>query len=57
VAGNGDVGTGGDGGPAIEAELQSPYGLAVDDAGNLYIADQENALIQIVDSEGIIRTQ
>ena len=56
VAGNGEVGTGGDGGPATEAQLESPYGLDVDDAGNLYIADEENALIRIVDSAGIIRT-
>ena len=56
VAGNGEVGTGGDGGPATEAQLQSPYGLAVDGAGNLYIADEENARIRIVDSAGIIRT-
>ena len=43
VAGNGEVGTGGDGGPATEAQLESPYGLDVDGAGNLYIADEENA--------------
>ena len=57
VAGNGEVGTGGDGGPATEAQLESPYGLAVDGAGSLYIADQDNALIRIVDSAGIIRTR
>jgi streptogramin lyase len=56
VAGNGEVGTGGDGGPATKAQLQSPYGLAVDGAGNLYIADEENALIRIVDPAGTIRT-
>jgi sugar lactone lactonase YvrE len=56
VAGNGEVGTGGDGRPATKAQLEAPYGLDVDGAGNLYIADQENALIRIVDSAGIIRT-
>jgi sugar lactone lactonase YvrE len=56
VAGNGGIGLAGDGGPATEAELQSPYGLAVDDSGNVYIADQENALIRVVDPAGIIRT-
>ena len=56
VAGSGDVGTGGDGRPATEAQLESPYGLDVDGAGNLYVADEENALIRIVDSAGIIRT-
>jgi trimeric autotransporter adhesin len=56
VAGNGEVGTGGDGGHATEAQLESPSGMAVDGAGNLYIADEENAIIRIVDSAGIIRT-
>ena len=55
VAGNGEIGLAGDGGPATEAELQSPYGLAMGDSGNLYIADQENALIRVVDPDGIIR--
>lgn len=56
VVGNGEAGTGGDGGPATEAQLESPVGLDVDGAGNLYIADEENALIRIVDSAGTIRT-
>lgn len=50
------MGIAGDGGPATDSQLQSPYGLAVDRAGSLYIADQENALIRVVDPEGIIRT-
>lgn len=56
VAGNGEVGAAGDGGRATEAQLQSPYGLVVDDGGNLYIADQENALVRVVDPQGTIRT-
>ena len=56
VAGNGEVGVAGDGGPATEAQIQSPYGLVVGGSGNLYIADQENALIRVVDPAGIIRT-
>lgn len=40
----------------LEAQLRSPYGLAVDGAGNLYIADQESAVIRVIDAAGIIRT-
>jgi len=39
VAGNGTAGFSGDGGPAISAELDQPYNLAVDASGNLFIAD------------------
>ncbi|KIF06305.1 NHL repeat-containing protein, partial [Streptomyces sp. RSD-27] len=42
VAGTGTAGFGGDHGPAVAAELNSPYGVAVDRAGNLYIADTDN---------------
>jgi sugar lactone lactonase YvrE len=55
VAGNGDIGFGGDGGPAIKAALNYPAGLAFDD-GNLYIADRNNHRVRKVDSSGIITT-
>ena len=48
VAGNGRWGYGGDGGPATAASLYGPWGLAVDDAGNLYIADYVNDRIRKV---------
>jgi sugar lactone lactonase YvrE len=56
VAGNGTEGYGGDGGPATGAELDYPTGVAVDKAGNLYIADARNNRIRKVDARGIITT-
>jgi uncharacterized protein (TIGR03437 family) len=56
VAGNGQQGYSGDGGPATSASLQGPWGVAVDAAGNLYIADQFNDRIRRVSPSGIIST-
>ena len=55
-AGNGAQGYSGDGGPANQAMLNSPWGVAVDSAGNLYIADSFNNRIRKVDTNGIITT-
>ena len=55
-AGTGEVGFSGDGGPAIQAQLDTPGGVAVDSTGNLYIADTGNHRIRKVDSTGTITT-
>ena len=57
VAGNGEEGSGGDGGPAVDALLDHPVGLAVDSRGNLFITDSQNRTIRKVDAEtGTITT-
>jgi uncharacterized protein (TIGR03437 family) len=56
VAGTGVHGYSGDGGAATSAQLYEPYGIAVDAAGNLYIADTENYRIRKVNSSGTIAT-
>ncbi len=56
VAGSGIAGYGGDGGPAIDAKIYTPFGLAVDAAGNLYIAVSFNHAVRKVTPAGIITT-
>jgi uncharacterized protein (TIGR03437 family) len=55
-AGNGTAGYSGDGGPAIQAEINRVVGLAVDAAGNIYLADQNNNRVRKVDTSGVITT-
>ena len=55
-AGTGKPGFSGDGGPAVEARFKGPSGVAVDQAGNVYIAEAGNHRIRRVDSSGNIET-
>ena len=57
VAGNGQSGDSGDGGPAAQAQLSTPEALALDNTGHLYIADSYNARVRMVDLHtGVITT-
>lgn len=56
IAGTGRAGYSGDGGPATEARLSAPYGVAVDTSGNLYIADLGNHRVRRVTPDGTIAT-
>lgn len=56
VAGTGVPGYRGDGGPAINAQLNTPYGILLDKDDNLLIADSNNDVIRRVGSDGIIQT-
>jgi len=50
VAGNGDARYSGDGGPALRASLNEPYGIAIDTAGNIYVADRLNRRVRRIDA-------
>jgi hypothetical protein len=55
IAGNGTEGYSGDNGPATDAELNAPYGVAVDSAGDLFIADTYNNVIrEVVKATGVM---
>src|SRR5436853_1540109 len=57
VAGNGEPGYSGDGGPAMRASLNEPYGIAIDRAGNIFVADRLNSRVRRIDAgSGIITT-
>ena len=57
VAGNGEPGYSGDGGPAMRASLNEPYGIAIDRAGNIFVADRLNRRVRRIDAaNGTITT-
>lgn len=57
ICGNGMRAFGGDGEPASEALLDLPTATAFDSVGNMYITDQANQRIRMVDTDGIITTR
>jgi uncharacterized protein (TIGR03437 family) len=56
VVGTGVAGFSGDGGPASQARLRGPTGVAIDARGVIYIADRENQVIRRIDASGVIST-
>ncbi len=55
IAGTSEAGFSGDGGPALQAKLNSPSGIAIDASGNIYIVDSENYRVRKVEN-GFITT-
>lgn len=56
IAGTGTAGFSGDGGPAVEAQLNQPNGLAVAEDGTVYVSDRANFRVRRVDPDGVIET-
>ena len=56
IAGNGNQGFSGDGGPARAAQLLLPQGVAVDASGNIFIADTNNSRVRKISADGSITT-
>jgi uncharacterized protein (TIGR03437 family) len=56
IAGTSIRGYSGDGGPAVDAQLNSPYGIALDYSGRVYISDLGNGRVRRIGTDGTIRT-
>jgi sugar lactone lactonase YvrE len=56
IGGNGSYGFSGDGGPATNAQISNPYGITVDAAGEVYIADTYNNRVRFINTSGIMST-
>jgi DNA-binding beta-propeller fold protein YncE len=57
IAGTGEAGFAGDGGPATQAQMNQPYGIVIDRSGNCYVADRLNGRVRRIDcASGVIAT-
>lgn len=56
IAGNGEQGVGGDGGPARNAAIEAPFQMALDAAGNLYVTQPLHNVIRRIAADGTIST-
>jgi sugar lactone lactonase YvrE len=56
IAGTGSAGFSGDTGPATSATLYAPYGVAIDNSGNIFVSDTLNYVIREISPSGVIST-
>ncbi len=56
IAGTGDQGYSGDGGPARSAKIHTPEGIAIDTSGNIFFSDTESSVVRRIGNDGIITT-
>jgi DNA-binding beta-propeller fold protein YncE len=56
IAGTGERGFAGDGGPATRAQMNEPYGIVIDRAGNIYLADRLNRRVRRIDGASSVIT-
>ncbi|MDX2170233.1 MAG: hypothetical protein SF182_24390 [Deltaproteobacteria bacterium] len=56
IAGTGVAGYSGDGGPATEAQFNTPSDVAIAPNGTLYVADTNNSVVRVISPDGIVRT-
>lgn len=56
ICGIGEAGNSGDGGPAMNARLNQPYGVVIDRSGRVFFADRLNRRVRVIDTNGVIST-
>ena len=56
IAGNGTFGNTGDGFPAVSASFGTPVGVAIDESGNIFVADQSYGVVRRISTDGLIAT-